>query len=79
VNTEIPVTLTHAEKTDSILLGYTLGSAGTTHGRMDVIGSGRTVRFILEGAEGHVDLDLSPVAALALDLLTGAKPEEMSS
>jgi len=69
MNTEIPVTLTHAKKTETILLGYMIGSAETDLGKLQVIGCGSTVRFNLEGREGHVDLDLGPVASLAFDLL----------
>jgi hypothetical protein len=54
----------------TILLGMNIGHADTPEGRMDVIGSGNTVRFILEGSSGHVDLDLKGIANFAYELLT---------
>jgi hypothetical protein len=55
----------------TILLGYSIGSADLPGGgRLDVIGSGRTVEFRIrvepEGDSASFDLDLSPIAEAAL-------------
>lgn len=58
--------LEYHEHTDSILLGYTLGSAETEHGKLTLTGSGKLVRFALDGRDGYVELDLTPFAESAL-------------
>lgn len=61
--------LDYHERTDTIMLGYTIGSAVTEHGRLVVTGSGRKVRFDVEGLEGYVELDLTRYAESALEWL----------
>lgn len=65
--------LEYSENTDSILLGYDLGSAETDHGVLHVRGSGKLVRFTLEGVDGYVDLDISNFAAGAYEWLAERK------
>lgn len=66
-----PVPLTHSRKTDSLLIGYSIGSAELPHGRkLEIIGSGRVLRFTVTGCEGYVDADLTPLAEYAATLLT---------
>lgn len=66
--------LTHVPHTDTIILGYVIGHAELPHGRkMDVIGSGKTLRFTIDGIDGYVDLDLNPIAKQAAILLTGGE------
>jgi hypothetical protein len=58
--------LDYHDSTDSLLLCYSLGSAATPYGKLAVVGSGRLVRFTLEGHDGYVDLDLTNYASAAL-------------
>jgi len=58
--------LTYVDHTDSILIGYQIGSADTEHGKLTVTASGDTVRFSLDGADGYVDLKLDNFASAAL-------------
>lgn len=67
--------LTYHERTDSIILGYEIGSAETEHGTLHVVGSGRTIRFTLDGAEGYVDLDFSDRANAAYEWLARKMPK----
>ena len=67
----VVVDLEHVEKSNTILLGYEIGSAETEKGKLHVVASGKTVRFRLDGVEGHVDVDLKEVAQEAYDLLIG--------
>ena len=62
--------LDYHEHTDTILIGYPLGTAETEHGKLTVQGSGKLVRFSLDGVDGQVDLDLSNFASAALAWLT---------
>jgi hypothetical protein len=66
---EVRTTLKHSPKTDTILLGYSIGHADTKAGRLELIASGRTIRFSLEGEPGYVDLDLNELAGEALDMI----------
>lgn len=59
----------HAE-TDSIIIGYQIGSAETEHGTLTVLGSGKKIRFTLGGHDGYVDLDLSEAAGAAHEWLS---------
>lgn len=69
---EATVTLEHEPESHDILLGYSIGSAELKDGsKLTVVGSGKTVRFTVSGSSGHVDLDLSGVAAKAVALLKG--------
>jgi hypothetical protein len=64
--------LDHVKHTDSIVLGYEVGTTKLPHDRtMRVVASGKTVRFTIEGIDGYVDLDLNPIAKRAAMLLTG--------
>lgn len=65
--------LHYNDKTDSILLGYSIGSADTQYGKLQLVASGKTVRFTLEAHDGYVDLDLSGFATDALRMLTGER------
>lgn len=68
--TETTVTLRHSDKTDTILLGYAAGSANLPGGRtLQVVTTGRTVRFTVDDMDGYVDLDLGSVAYAAARLL----------
>jgi hypothetical protein len=68
---EITVALKHVSHTDSIVLGYNIGSAKLPHGRkMNVIAAGKTVRFTIDGIDGYVDIDLSEIARASAILLT---------
>lgn len=71
--TQSQIILTHSPNTDTLLIGPEIGSADTPYGKLRVQASGATVRFLLEGRPGYVDLSLSDVAATALDIL-GAGP-----
>ncbi len=66
----VVVDLEHVEKSNTILLGYEIGSAETEKGKLHVVASGKTVRFRLDGVEGHVDVNLTGLAQEAYDLLT---------
>jgi hypothetical protein len=66
---EVTTVLKHSPKTDTILLGYSIGHADTKAGRLELIASGRTIRFSLEGEPGYVDLDLNELAGEALDMI----------
>lgn len=68
----VSVTLDHSPKTDSILLGYRIGSAALPHDReLQIDAAGRKLRFSVTGVDGYVDVDISELAALAAILLTG--------
>ena len=71
-NLDIATTLRHVPHTDSIVLGYEIGSAELPHDRkMRVIAAGKTVRFTVDGIDGYVDLNLNEIAKQAAILLTG--------
>jgi len=58
--------LDYVPETKSIILGYSVGSAELPSGRkLTVVASGNTVRFAVEGIDGHVDLKLNGYAANA--------------
>lgn len=64
--------LKHVSHTDSIVLGYEIGSAKLPHDRkMRVVASGQIVRFTIDGIDGYVDLNLNEIAHEAAVLLTG--------
>jgi len=69
------VTLNHHPHTDSILLSYNIGSAETDHGKLQVLGSGKQIRFTLEGHDGYVTVDLTDLAGEALEMLVADYPE----
>jgi hypothetical protein len=61
--------LNYHDHTDSILLGYQIGSGEIKGRTLTVTGSGDTVRFAIEGIDGYVDLPLGNFAALAAEWL----------
>lgn len=62
--------LEYTEKTDTILLGYSIGSAVLEDGKtLTIIASGPTVRFAIDGLEGYVDLNLTSYAGNAVEWL----------
>jgi hypothetical protein len=63
--------MTYSPKRDSILLGYSIGSADLDEGRLEIVADGVTVRFTVTGHEGYVDLDLSGHAQEAYEEITG--------
>lgn len=67
------------EKTESILIGYDIGSAQTPHGELRIVASGRKVRFSLEGSYGHVDLDLTNFADAAYAWLAAGRETAVPS
>jgi hypothetical protein len=68
----VSIELQHVPKTETLLLGYSIGSADLPHGRkLQLIAAGAIVRFSIEGIDGYVDLNLSEVAHRAATLLTG--------
>lgn len=70
------VELTHEPDPTTILLGYELGTAELPHDRtLSIVGSGSTLRFSVSGIRGHVDLDLSELAARAALILTEPRPK----
>lgn len=58
--------LDYHERTSSLLLGYSIGTADTAHGKLTIVAAGATVRFSVEGLRGHVDLDLTNYANAAV-------------
>lgn len=58
--------LDYHEHDDTILLGYSIASAETEHGTLNVVASGDTVRFTVDGRDGYVDLNIGPFASAAL-------------
>jgi hypothetical protein len=58
--------LDYVEKTETLLLGHTLGQAKTAHGELKVIGIGDTIRFTLAGHDGYVELNLNRFADAAI-------------
>lgn len=62
--------LTYVEKKNTILLGVNVGSAILDGGaKLDIVASGKIVRFTVTGCEGHVDLDLTNYASNAAEWL----------
>lgn len=69
--TSTTVQLKHEPHTTSILLGPEIGTAKLPHDRtLRVAATGRTVRFTIDGIDGHVDVDLGALAYQAALLLT---------
>lgn len=69
---DVATTLTHVPHTNTILLGYEIGSADLSHDRkMRVLASGKTIRFMIDGIDGYVDADINQLATQAAILLTG--------
>lgn len=66
----VVVELDHSPVDDTIMLGYSVGSADTAHGRFHVVASGARVRFTLAGVAGYVDVSLAALADAAYTLLT---------
>lgn len=69
--------LDYVERSETILIGYEIGSAETEHGRLSVVASGNTVRFMLNGVDGHVDLKINNFAGAALAWLAARKNAEV--
>ena len=65
------VELEYHPRTTNILLGIVIGSADTEHGRLTVVGSGRTLRFAVEGHPGYIDVDMRGMATLAVRIIAG--------
>jgi hypothetical protein len=64
------VTLEHVHKTTTVMLAPCFATAELdTGGRLEIIGSGSTVRFTITGIEGHVDLNIAQIAARATAIL----------
>jgi hypothetical protein len=63
--------LVHEPTNNSILIGYLIGSGEHQGRRLDVVGSGDTIRFSLQGIDGHVDLNLTVFAEAACEMLVG--------
>jgi hypothetical protein len=76
MNDQTTKSMTYVEHTDSIVIGYEIGSADTAHGRLGIVAAGKTVRFSLDGVDGYVDLDLTEFATDALKWL-GERKNEM--
>lgn len=76
----ITTELEFVEKTDTILIGYAIAHADLPQGRkMNLIASGNTVRFTVEGVDGYVDLHLDDIAEQAAQLLGAGSPEGVTT
>lgn len=70
---KVEVELTDVMDEQTILLGYSIGSAELDEGRkLDIIGSGKTVRFtVIDKETGkrvkEYDLNLMPIAVAVVD------------
>ena len=62
--------LVYAETSNTILLGYEIGTGEYEGRKLSIVASGNLVRFSLDGIDGHVDLPLNRFAGLACEWLT---------
>ena len=70
-NLAVSTELRYSPHTNTILLGYEIGSAKLPHQRiMRVVVMGKTIRFHIDGIDGYVDLNLNELAHQAATLLT---------
>lgn len=67
---EVKVMLEHSPRTDTILLGYNVGSFDNGELSGHVSASGKTVRVTVNGVDGYVDINIQSAVDKAVELLT---------